>query len=385
MGLNNIGEAEDRISELPDSLLHRILSSLDIKHVARTSFLSKRWSRIWTSFPTLVFPNLYHKSEINKFMDFVDRTLRLPDASSNIQKGTFSYPFVSFYMQIIDYVGANCILYPFIYIPKSFSLPKLKSPTLCGFQFIDDCWDGLHISNCHVLENLILDWNWFGVRNFCISTPALKHLVIDRGGIVDDDGLQNCALKINAPNLSSLTYRGCVAKEYLSSFQSLESAKVWLCDLYVPREQQIGAAAISSADDFVDILPTFHNLEKLFLELEETTDKSAFPLLKAAPNSTLLVFNEHIRDNVEEDSWDGLMFTAGCLFQHLRYVCFMSFNGNAREMRWLKLILKNAEDLQTVTIRSCVNSVVGKCKEVLMSELSSLPKASSRCVLEFYR
>ncbi|XP_026436164.1 F-box/LRR-repeat protein At4g14103-like [Papaver somniferum] len=86
MGLNNIGEAEDRISELPDSLLHRILSSLDIKHVARTSFLSKRWSRIWTSFPTLVFPNLYHKSEINKFMDFVDRTLRLPDASSNIQK-----------------------------------------------------------------------------------------------------------------------------------------------------------------------------------------------------------------------------------------------------------------------------------------------------------
>ncbi|KAI3907686.1 hypothetical protein MKW98_016330, partial [Papaver atlanticum] len=55
---------------------------------------------------------------------------------------------------------------------------------------------------------------------------------------------------------------------------------------------------ISSADDFVNILPTFHNLEKLFLELEETTDKSAFPLLKAAPNLTCLVFNENIRDNV---------------------------------------------------------------------------------------
>ncbi|KAI3958587.1 hypothetical protein MKW92_050574, partial [Papaver armeniacum] len=49
---------------------------------------------------------------------------------------------------------------------------------------------------------------------------------------------------------------------------------------------------ISIVDDFVDILPTFHNLEKLFLELEETSDKSVFPLLKAAPNLTRLVFNE---------------------------------------------------------------------------------------------
>ncbi|RZC81887.1 hypothetical protein C5167_044476 [Papaver somniferum] len=38
---NNIGEAEeDRISELPDSHLHYILSFLDIKHVAPTCVLS---------------------------------------------------------------------------------------------------------------------------------------------------------------------------------------------------------------------------------------------------------------------------------------------------------------------------------------------------------
>ncbi|XP_026459947.1 F-box/LRR-repeat protein At4g14103-like [Papaver somniferum] len=264
MDLNNIGEAEDRISELPDSLLHRILSFLDNKEVACTSVLSKRWSHIWTSIPTLVFPNLYHKSEINKFMDFVDRTLRLRDASSNIQK-------IHIYMKqhfnasrvhswISNITGRNVEKLdlwlnqrePFLIpsslftceslitfeliayfiplsIPKSFSLPKLKSLTLCGFHFIDDCWNQQHISNCPVLENLILDLNWFGVRNFCISTPVLKYLEIDHGVIEDDDGLQNCVLKINAPNLASLTYRGCVAKEYvLSSFQSLESAEVWL-------------------------------------------------------------------------------------------------------------------------------------------------------------
>ncbi|KAI3944079.1 hypothetical protein MKW92_005588, partial [Papaver armeniacum] len=143
---------------------------------------------------------------------------------------------------------------------------------------------------------------------------------------------------------------------------------------------------ISVADDFVNILPTFHNLEELILELVVvgTTEKSVFPLLSAAPNLTRLVFTYyHIGDNVEEDSLDGLKLTAGCLFQHLRYVSFMRFIGHEREMRWLKLILKNAKDLQTVTIGAYVNSIDAKIKELLMSVFPSLPKASGRCVLEF--
>ncbi|RZC55541.1 hypothetical protein C5167_014395 [Papaver somniferum] len=54
----SMGEAlEDRINQLPDSVLHHILSSspLDIKDVARTCVLSKRWKHIWTSIPTLDF------------------------------------------------------------------------------------------------------------------------------------------------------------------------------------------------------------------------------------------------------------------------------------------------------------------------------------------
>ncbi|RZC58107.1 hypothetical protein C5167_005414 [Papaver somniferum] len=112
----------------------------------------------------------------------------------------------------------------------------------------------------------------------------------------DDDGLQDCALKINAPNLVSFTYHGWVEKEYfLSSFQTLESASVWLC---VPRGRKIGAATISVADEFVNIVPIFHNLEKLLLELEVTIDKSVFPLLKAAPNLTHLEFNEISTQNL---------------------------------------------------------------------------------------
>ncbi|RZC82048.1 hypothetical protein C5167_044622 [Papaver somniferum] len=200
------------------------------------------------------------------FMEFVDRTLLFHDTSSNIQKfhlttnklmsasrvhswikyltmrsvkelnlwldehKRFLIPLSLFTCESLTTLEITAPLYMTIHLPTSLSLPKLMSLTLCGFEFTDE----QHISNCPVLEILILDYcNWFGVTNFCISTPALKHLEIDPNHMVDDDGLQDCALKINAPNLVSFTYNGWLAKEYfLSSFQALESANIWLCDEY---------------------------------------------------------------------------------------------------------------------------------------------------------
>ncbi|CAO2203100.1 unnamed protein product [Urochloa humidicola] len=40
---------EDRLSNLPDDLLHSILRDLPLKHAARTSALSRRWARQWLS------------------------------------------------------------------------------------------------------------------------------------------------------------------------------------------------------------------------------------------------------------------------------------------------------------------------------------------------
>ncbi|KAI3974971.1 hypothetical protein MKX01_005082, partial [Papaver californicum] len=46
---------EDRISDLPESLIHHILSFIDIKYAVQTCVLSKRWSEIWISLQFLNF------------------------------------------------------------------------------------------------------------------------------------------------------------------------------------------------------------------------------------------------------------------------------------------------------------------------------------------
>ncbi|KAL5698935.1 hypothetical protein ACHQM5_029905 [Ranunculus cassubicifolius] len=45
----------DRLSELPDSILHHIFSSLETREIVQASLLSRRWRGLWTSTPYLNF------------------------------------------------------------------------------------------------------------------------------------------------------------------------------------------------------------------------------------------------------------------------------------------------------------------------------------------
>ncbi|XP_027771330.1 F-box/FBD/LRR-repeat protein At3g52680-like [Solanum pennellii] len=82
-------EGIDRISSLPDEVIHKILSSLLIfDEVVQLSVLSKRWRYIWTTMPYLHFDiddscvkrlnggRLdYHKILKEKFKDFINWVL----------------------------------------------------------------------------------------------------------------------------------------------------------------------------------------------------------------------------------------------------------------------------------------------------------------------
>ncbi|XP_026445006.1 F-box/FBD/LRR-repeat protein At1g16930-like isoform X2 [Papaver somniferum] len=87
---------EDRISQLPDSIIHHILSFLsDTTYAVQTCVLSKRWRYLWTSLPVLKFSDEFHHRDsdvddidnvdgdlqdmcfVNRYIKFVDKNLEL--------------------------------------------------------------------------------------------------------------------------------------------------------------------------------------------------------------------------------------------------------------------------------------------------------------------
>ncbi|XP_065871023.1 putative F-box/LRR-repeat protein At5g02700 isoform X2 [Euphorbia lathyris] len=73
-------EKQDRISDLPDSLIQHILSFLpSTKQAIQTGILSKRWQKQWTEVPVLIFNSDGMFNENN--LKFIDDTLILHDCS----------------------------------------------------------------------------------------------------------------------------------------------------------------------------------------------------------------------------------------------------------------------------------------------------------------
>ncbi|XP_050943268.1 putative F-box/FBD/LRR-repeat protein At1g78760 [Cucumis melo] len=52
---------EDRISILPNCLLHKILCFLNTQQVLQTCVLSKRWKTLWDYIPALNICSKHHK------------------------------------------------------------------------------------------------------------------------------------------------------------------------------------------------------------------------------------------------------------------------------------------------------------------------------------
>ncbi|GAU17674.1 hypothetical protein TSUD_07360 [Trifolium subterraneum] len=81
----------DRISFLPDFIIHQILSNLSIKEAGRTSVLSSNWRKKWSTQPVLVFDSQcvssetsQHRSVIeSKFVSIIDHVLLLHSGPIN--------------------------------------------------------------------------------------------------------------------------------------------------------------------------------------------------------------------------------------------------------------------------------------------------------------
>ncbi|CAN6694057.1 unnamed protein product [Malus baccata var. baccata] len=213
--ISNLASIEDRISELPETILCHILSFLETVHAVRTTVLSTRWNKIWTKVPNLHFgyiPNFCPEYEDegedachNHFMTFVDRlyiydftridgwlctatrhnVVKLDFHLLRIYKynrrDTFEFPRSLFKCKTLEVLklSSNCTTY---YPPTSGCFPSLKFLHITLHTSLDNSVEQL-ISCCPLLEGLTID-GFVGTRgdsvdvNFNISASKLKTLTI---------------------------------------------------------------------------------------------------------------------------------------------------------------------------------------------------------------
>ncbi|KAD3641788.1 hypothetical protein R6Q59_004338 [Mikania micrantha] len=305
----------DRLSSLPDDLIHKILSCFNIREAIGTSVLSSRWRFIWTSMPYLSF-STRDFSTLPKFSKFVTNVLY----RRNNQAQVYSMKLLLrvnvsllFVKRLLDYafshniqqLNAVCILEKDIEFPLSlFSSQSLKHLSLtmqagrfCGYgakNYLTSNWEittlttlDLHsvilcdaeggecidvFSKCENLENLTLrKFNTKGSNGFSIVHPRLSSLTLE------DSCYQVRHINVTAPQLKNLTISSCSAEHVISApdlaslfyknsrdlhlstegFHSLEKADI--CISNPPK---------ANADQIVCLLQYIHNVHFLRLNLE---------------------------------------------------------------------------------------------------------------------
>jgi hypothetical protein len=79
---------QDRLSDLPDSVVLHILSFINTKEAVQTCILSKRWKNLWKFLTTLTF-STRHFQTVRPFTKFVSHVLSHRDDSTALQALNF--------------------------------------------------------------------------------------------------------------------------------------------------------------------------------------------------------------------------------------------------------------------------------------------------------
>ncbi|TMW87908.1 hypothetical protein EJD97_019295 [Solanum chilense] len=253
---NNTNEGIDRISYLPDDILHNILSYLYIFDVVQLSILSKRWNYIWRTMPYLNFDinsfgceridRLWDMGMAEKFKDFINWVLINRCGDSLVcfklccgdifgKRAIFRWVRVVTARDVQELVLDFCPAEPFelpycVVTCESLRVLKLrldgsvlKLSNHFGFYQLKFLHlEKVELSNEHLtsclfsrLEKLVLDSCTFGTMTMLdiVSTSLVYVSLLNYVNNVE--AYNNCIVKISCPNLKVLKYGAPLAKDMI--------------------------------------------------------------------------------------------------------------------------------------------------------------------------
>ncbi|KAJ3687003.1 hypothetical protein LUZ61_016167 [Rhynchospora tenuis] len=266
----------DRLSSLPDCLIHLIMSFMTAQEAVRTCLLSKRWQNLWTTLPFLDF-DLWkfeyggpRRNKSEKFRDFVCMTL-LRREPCDLHKFRIRLYFDRMFQPECDMFISSWFIYAIKHNPQllvfdvNFSLkgPLSLSVFTCAslvdvsLNYINSvhnieiinlpCLRRLHLSftdllqdfldklfcGCPVLEFLHLK-DCSREYSVNINSQRLKYLKLEDCEF--DFEAENIMEVINTPNLLYFHYtnREFFGHKMLLMMPSLTSANIILSNSYDP-------------------------------------------------------------------------------------------------------------------------------------------------------
>ncbi|XP_058783157.1 F-box/FBD/LRR-repeat protein At4g26340-like [Vicia villosa] len=237
--LLRIPRKEDRISDLPDSLLDHILSFLPTKDAVATSILSKRWKPLWRSQLSLYFDDRSFPGTLafcQFFYSFV--TMRLRDSI---------LPILSFHLNF-HYRFYNKDFHNFLYVPITRGLQTLI----------------IHISHSHYSNTL---------PSFVLTSNTLSVLKLIKITLNDAPCVDLPSLKVL--HLKYVTFK-CYAylQKLLAGCPILQDLQTKHLRMKIPNKMYNLGFAISSlvranisGDIMIISLEWFHNVEHLRIQL----------------------------------------------------------------------------------------------------------------------
>uniref|UniRef100_M4CRL3 F-box domain-containing protein n=1 Tax=Brassica campestris TaxID=3711 RepID=M4CRL3_BRACM len=397
----------DRISDLPDDLLFRILSLVPVRIALSTSLLSKRWNYVWKMMPTLVYDETCPYNGSLGFDQFCRMSLPLHEApvlkTLNIKLGEYSdsidtllFPNIrSILLEIIITLNYHQVFYSPIRFPNNLKVfktllvlklegriavdvvdspvcfPSLKilHVTRVRFQYKEESFKRV-LSACPVLEDLYLQRLCsLGRFMFTISVPTLQRLSIDTQSVYHcyDD----LRFEINTPSLNNLKINdrgGCF--NFVEDMPKLVEANISLL------ESETGKLMKASHLKGTLISKRILHLE---LHIYDTIQLSLLThLLEEYPKLRSLKLNQNHwfpKRGVE----DQPRSVPECLSFHLETLEWIGYAGTLEENEVATYILKNAHCLKTATIS--LYSTDTEKRMLIEKELRSMTKGSCQLVI----
>ncbi|CAN1185940.1 Putative F-box/FBD/LRR-repeat protein At1g66300 [Linum perenne] len=264
------------LSNLPNSVIHHILSFLDDKSVVRTSTLSKQWKCTWIQGSTLLFNNTRFRSN-SSFETYIHKVLSLRSPTNLHKLSLIAYlePKQVDYNVFVDavrYAFAHGVerleihlesffweesYYSFFYLFASTISQhrSLKFLSLAGFIIdikfrssgletlkdleLRNCWftsadkDFDFFSGLPCLENLMLDDVHSNGENDTSKIFRIAGLRLSTLEILSNQFLK---IAINAPNLKSFVFHNC---NRIVEFTELDLSSLDHADVMITQERLV--------------------------------------------------------------------------------------------------------------------------------------------------